>query len=76
MMYRIADLSREYILVTDSQDVRAIANIVGITDMQGCSGLFVRLSKQGDGIEEVLGFEGIVPMLDKSATSLFQMRER
>ena len=66
----IKDIGSEYKLITDSQEVAELSRMLGITDLQGCSGVFVKLSDKGDSIEAVYGFEGIVPKLNKPVIQL------
>lgn len=58
-----------YKLATDSQDVEAVMIRANIKDLKGCNSLIY--SKNDDGsICEVVGFEGIIPALDKSVVKL------
>jgi hypothetical protein len=70
---KIKDLVGEYKLITDSQDIKGVVETLGI-DVQGCSGLFVKLNKSGDSVEEVWGFIGIVPMLNKAVIKLWPVK--
>lgn len=70
---KIDELSEQYFLITDSFQVSEIQDSLNI-DMQECDSLFVRLDKDGDAFETVYGFEGIVPLLDKTLTLLFAGR--
>jgi len=70
---KIIDLSEQFYLITDSCQVGEIRDSL-LIDMQGCDSLFVRLDKDGDAFESVYGFEGIVPLLDKTLTLLFPCR--
>jgi hypothetical protein len=67
---KIDELSEQFFLLTDSCQVSEIRDSLQI-DMQGCDSLFVRLDKDGDAYEIIYGFEGIVPLLDKTLTRLF-----
>lgn len=58
---KIKDLGAEYKLITDSQEITDLAASLGIIDLQVCCGLYVKLSKWGDCIDAVYGFEGVVP---------------
>jgi hypothetical protein len=72
---KIRELSKKFFLITDSCKVSEIRNYLGL-DLQDCDSLFVKLDKDGDAYELVYGFEGIVPLLDKTLTLLFSCRDR
>jgi len=61
----ISELSEQFFLITDSQQVTEIRNFLQL-DMQGCNSLFVKCEDDGCYYEVVYGFEGIVPFLDKT----------
>lgn len=65
-MWTIADINEkpEYLLITDSQDVKAVFDHIGDTNLyEEYQGLFVKL---GDGeYLEIWGFSGQVPLLHK-----------
>jgi hypothetical protein len=67
---KIDELSEHFFLITDSCQVSEIRDSVQI-DMQGCDSLFVGLEKDSSNYEVIYGFEGIVPLLDKTLTLLF-----
>jgi hypothetical protein len=69
---KIDELSEQFFLVTDSCQVSEIRDFLQI-DMQGCDSLFVGLDKAGDAYKTIYGFEGIVPILDKSLSLLFPL---
>jgi hypothetical protein len=66
---KIDELSEQFFLITDSYQVSEIRDSLQI-DMQGCDSIFVGLEKDGSDYEVVYGFEGIVPLLDKTLTLL------
>ena len=72
---KIDELSEQFFLITDSCQVSEIRDSLQI-DMQGCDSLFVRLDKDGDAYETIYGFEGIVPLLDKTLNLLSACRSR
>ncbi len=72
---KIDELSEQFFLITDSCQVSEIRDALQI-DMQGCDSIFVGLEKDGSDYEVVYGFEGIVPLLDKTLTLLFPCRGR
>jgi hypothetical protein len=72
---KIDELSGQFFLITDSCQVSEIRDSLQI-DMQECDSLFVRLDKDGDAFETIYGFEGIVPLLDKTLILLFPCRGR
>lgn len=72
---KIDELAERFFLITDSCQVSEIRDFLNI-DMQGCDSLFVRLDKDGDAYETIYGFEGIVPLLDKTLTLLSAGRVR
>ncbi len=61
---RQLDFRDDLILITDSQDVKAIKDHFGNAPAANYDGFFVKI---GPGVyEEVYGFDGVVPSLDKS----------
>ena len=72
---KIDELSEQFFPITDSCQVSEIRDSLQI-DMQGCDGLFVKCEKDGSDYEVVYGFEGIVPLLDKTLTLLSSGRGR
>jgi len=72
---KIDEISEQFFLITDSCQVSEIQDSLHI-DMQGCDSLFVGLEKDGSDYEVVYGFEGIVPLLDKTLTPLFPETSR
>lgn len=67
---KISELSEQFLLINDSCQVVEIRNDLHL-DMQECDSLFVELDKDGSDYEAVYGFEGIVPLLEKPLTLLF-----
>lgn len=67
---KISELSEQFFLITDSCEVAEIRHYLRL-DLQGCDSLFVKCEKDGCDYEAVYGFEGIVPLLDKTLTLLF-----
>jgi len=72
---KIDELSEQFFLITDSCLVSEIRDSLQL-DMQGCDGLFVGLTKDASDYEVIYGFEGIVPLLDKTLTLLSAGRGR
>ena len=72
---KIDELSEQFFLITDFCQVSEIRDSLQI-DMQGCDSIFVGLEKNGSDYEVVYGFEGIVPLLDKTLTLLSACRGR
>ena len=67
---KISELSEEFQLINDSQQVNEIREFLRL-DMNDCDSLFVKCEEDGGDFEAVYGFEGIVPLLDKTLTLLF-----
>lgn len=67
---KISELSEEYYLINDSYQVADIRDFLQL-DMNDCDSLFVKCEKDGGGYEAVYGFEGIIPLLDKTLILLF-----
>lgn len=72
---KIRELSEQFFLITDSCQVSEIWDFLHL-DMQGCDSLFVKCEKDRCDYEVVYGFEGVVPLLDKTLTLLFHGRGR
>jgi hypothetical protein len=70
---QIRELGKQFFLITDSHQVAEIRDFLHL-DMQSCDSLFARLDKDDDAYEIVYGFEGIVPLLDKTLTLLFRSK--
>lgn len=70
---KIRELSEQFFLITDSCQVSEIRDSLYL-DMQGCDSIFVGLEKDGSDYEVIYGFEGIVPLLDKTLSLLFNSR--
>lgn len=66
----ISELPEQFSLITDSYQVTEIRDALNI-DMQGCDSLFVNVAKDGGEYEAVYGFEGVIPLLDKTLVPLF-----
>ena len=71
----IRKLCEQFVLITDSYQVAEIRDFLQL-NMRGCDSLFVKCEKDGCDYEVVYGFEGIVPLLDKTLTLLFAGRGR
>ena len=67
---RISELSEQFHLINDACQVAEIRDFLRL-DMNDCDSLFVKREKDGSDYEVVYGFEGIVPLLDKTLTLLF-----
>lgn len=68
---KIKDIPDDFILITDSQDVKPIIEYLGIDDkFHGVDSFFVRI-ENGD-YTDVYGFSGIVPNLDKTVVPFKQ----
>ena len=67
---KISELSEEFQLINDSQQVNEIREFLRL-DMNDCDSLFVKCEEDGGDFKTVYGFEGIVPLLDKTLTLLF-----
>jgi len=72
---KISEIPEHFCLITDSCQVSEIRDYLSI-DTEGCDSLFVKFDKDGDAFETVYGFEGIIPLLDKTLTLLFPCRGR
>ena len=67
---KISELSEQFHLINDSYQVAEIRDSLQL-NMNDCDSLFVKYGKDGCDYEVVYGFEGIVPLLDKTLTLLF-----
>jgi len=67
---KISELSKQFHLINDSHEIAEIRDFLRL-DMNDCDSLFVKCEKDGCDYEVVYGFEGIVPLLDKTLTVLF-----
>jgi hypothetical protein len=72
---KISGLSEQFHLINDSCQVAEIRNFLRL-NMNECDSLFVKFEEDGCDYEVVYGFEGIVPLLDKTLTLLFSGRGR
>jgi hypothetical protein len=72
---KISELSEEFHLINDSCQVAEIRDFLRL-NMNECDSLFVKCEKEGCDYEVVYGFEGIIPLLDKTLTLLFSCRGR
>lgn len=70
MEMKISELSKEFHLINDSHEIAEIRDFLRL-DMNDCDSLFVKCEEDGCDFEAVYGFEGIVPLLDKTLTVLF-----
>ena len=70
---KINELTEQFYLINDSYQVDEIRDFLCL-DMNECDSLFVKFEENGCDYEVVYGFEGIVPLLDKTLTLLFSCR--
>ena len=67
---KISELSKQFHLINDSHEIAEIRDFLRL-DMNDCDSLFVKCEEDGGDFKAVYGFEGIVPLLDKTLTLLF-----
>ena len=67
---KVSELSEEFQLINDSHEIAEIRDFLRL-DMNDCDSLFVKCGEDGGDFDTVYGFEGIVPLLDKTLTLLF-----
>jgi hypothetical protein len=67
---KIGELGEQFHLIDDSFQVAEIRDFFRL-NMSRCESLFVKCDQDRCGYELVYGFEGIVPLLDKTLTLLF-----
>ena len=67
---KVSELAEEFQLINDSHEIAEIRDFLRF-DLSDCDSLFVKCNKDGGDFEAVYGFEGIVPLLDKTLTLLF-----
>lgn len=78
---KISEISDKFKLVTDSQEVGAVLDAVGVDlgrkiELESSYSLFVLLDASGTDYAAVYAFLGLVPELDKQAFLLFSKQEK